>query len=109
VDVTNTPHYFIDRGGATEAVASGGASIAPAQGLYVAGADYAISGRTAKFRLRVIVEANATAAGINFTFGLYPVSSVAGTADQITYTLGSCGLHREHQHPGCQCGDGRRP
>lgn len=51
-------------------------------------ADYAVSGLTTKFRLRVAVLANATAPGITFTFGLYPLT-IAGAADTTAVTLGT--------------------
>jgi hypothetical protein len=61
---------------------------APPAGVYIDDADFAISGRTIRLRLRVQFASNATAPGINFTFGLYPVS-VAGIADTVAYTLGT--------------------
>lgn len=50
-------------------------------------ADYTVGSKTTKLRLTALIITNATAPAINFTFGLYPVTS-AGAADSITLTLG---------------------
>jgi hypothetical protein len=57
--------------------------------VYFDDADYTISSKTQKLRLRAQILTNATQPLITFTFGLYPVSSVAGTADQVALTLGT--------------------
>lgn len=56
--------------------------------VYFDDADYLISGRTQKLRLRAQVSTNATQPLITFTFGLYPVT-FAGAADVLTATLGA--------------------
>lgn len=52
-------------------------------------ADFAIEGRTTKYRIRASCLANATASTVNFTVGLYPVSAVAGAAAAVTGTVGA--------------------
>lgn len=47
--------------------------------FYLDPADYAIAGRTAKLRLRAWLATNATAPGITFTIGLYPIVLSAAT------------------------------
>lgn len=56
--------------------------------LYIDDADYTISGRTPKLRLRAQVSTNATQPTITFTVGLYPVT-FAGGADSLTLTAGT--------------------
>jgi hypothetical protein len=56
--------------------------------FYFDDADYTVSGLTRKLRLRAQVAANATQPIVTFTFGLYPIT-VAGTADNLTFTLGT--------------------
>lgn len=56
--------------------------------FYFDDADYLITGKTLKMRLRAQIAANATKPTIKFTFGVYPVT-VAGGADAITLTLGT--------------------
>jgi hypothetical protein len=56
--------------------------------VYFTASDYAITSKTQKLRLRAQVVSNATAPGITFTFGLYPVT-VAGAADALAYTAGT--------------------
>lgn len=51
-------------------------------------ADYTVGGLTQKLRLRAIVATNATAPGITFTFGLYPVT-VLGAGTDMRYTAGT--------------------
>lgn len=50
--------------------------------------DYSVSGLTTKFRVNTMIMCNATAPGITFTFGLYPLT-VAGGAGTMTVTLGT--------------------
>lgn len=78
-------------------ILTGLGSVAPAQASGTAGSgsstplfylDDADWGTLPKLRLRAQVAANATAPGITFTFGLYPVT-VAGGADVLTATLGA--------------------
>jgi hypothetical protein len=56
--------------------------------LWFAAADHAISGLTTKLFLRAQVETNATAPGITFTFGLYPMT-LSGGNNIIIHTLGT--------------------
>ena len=54
-----------------------------------AAADYAITGRTTKLRLRATVINNTTAPGRTATVGLYPVTAVGGASDTTSVTLGT--------------------
>jgi hypothetical protein len=56
--------------------------------FYFDDADYAISGRTTKLRVRAQVLVNATAPAITFTFGLYPVT-VGGGPAVVAFTAGT--------------------
>jgi hypothetical protein len=56
--------------------------------FYFAKADYELSGKTQKLRLRAQIHANATKPALKFTFGLYPVT-VAGGTDGIVWTFGT--------------------
>jgi hypothetical protein len=47
------------------------------------------SPRTNKIRIAVSVMVNATAPAITYTYGLYPVTAVAGGAQAVTVTLGT--------------------
>lgn len=51
--------------------------------------DVAVAGKTTRLRLRIPWAVNATNAGINVTWGLYPISSLAGGVGVITPTLGT--------------------
>ena len=51
-------------------------------------ADFAVSGLTTQFRVRAAMAINATAPGVNFTFGLFPIASIGGSAN-INFTLGA--------------------
>jgi hypothetical protein len=51
-------------------------------------ADHLVTGKTAKFRLLVGTSAG-TAPGSNLTYGLYPVSAIGGSAQNVNVTLGS--------------------
>lgn len=72
-------------------VTSGAAPSAVGSGLpilrYVAG-DHDRTGLLTNFLLRAQVSVNATAGGITFTFGVYPVT-VAGGTDTLQFTLGT--------------------
>lgn len=57
--------------------------------FYFDDADYAVPDKTLNLRLRAQVAVNDTAAAINLTFGLYPVTSTTCAADQIEFTLGT--------------------
>lgn len=56
---------------------------------YIDPAHYAVSGYTTQLRVQVSLMTNATAPNNNSTAGLFPVSSVAGTANNNNLTLGS--------------------
>lgn len=58
--------------------------------LYLDPADYVVSGRVAKIRLRGYFLTNATAPGISFTLALYPVSTWSSPSGQtpVPLTLG---------------------
>lgn len=60
-------------------------------GLYIDPADYAISGRTTVLRVRASVTNNSVAPATTFTFGLYPISAIAGGSAASPYinTLGT--------------------
>lgn len=55
--------------------------------FYLDGADYAVSGLTAKVRVRGTVFTNGTAPAITFTFGLYPVTM--SNTPGVTVTTGT--------------------
>jgi hypothetical protein len=58
--------------------------------IYLDPADYAVTGRATKYRVRATLLSNANAPTVNFTVGLYPLTGVAGaTSLQITPTLGT--------------------
>jgi hypothetical protein len=74
------------------AVADGVGSLNPPAMVNVVGADYpAISGLTAKFRLRVQVNCNDNAPTGTYTFGLYPVTrpTTSGGSGVCIYTMGT--------------------
>lgn len=56
--------------------------------FYLDDADFSISNKTQKLRVRAQVLTNATAPARTFTVGLYPVTC-AGAADELTFTLGT--------------------
>lgn len=57
--------------------------------VYLDPADIAVSGLTTQYEVEAVLLTNATAPAINFTFGLYPVSAVAGGANANTITIGT--------------------
>lgn len=57
--------------------------------VYLAAADFAVPGLVAKLRIRAQLTTNAVAPSGNWTFGLHPVSAVAGGVGGITYTIGA--------------------
>lgn len=57
--------------------------------FYIDPADWALSGKTVKLRLSGLILVNATNPASDFTFGLYPVSAVAGAAATVSVTLGA--------------------
>lgn len=67
---------------------SSGVVMDAAQLVYLDPADYAVSGLTAKLRVRAMVVVNNVAPAQNFVVGLYPYTA-AGGAGQITITAGT--------------------
>lgn len=59
--------------------------------LYLDDADYAVTGKTTKLRIRAQAYVNGIAPGRTFTVGLYPITAVggAGGAEVIQATLGA--------------------
>jgi hypothetical protein len=57
--------------------------------LYLDDADYAITGRSLRLRVRGRAYVNGTGPGVTFTLGLFPVSSVGGAAGENSVTLGT--------------------
>lgn len=51
--------------------------------------DFTIAGRTPQMRLLVDLTTNATAIGVNLTFGLFSVSGTSGSAGAFVTTMGS--------------------
>lgn len=83
--------YLMDSGTAGTPIKSGTStapSLAPTF-FYFDDADYTVSGKTQKLRVRSQALLNATDPTITFKVGLYPISSVAGSTGQISYTVGS--------------------
>lgn len=72
----------------TGGLSSGGTGTAPPL-WYPQSADLAVAGKTTRFRVVVGYAVNATAPGVTFTWGLYPVTAVAGGASVVSYTLGT--------------------
>lgn len=70
------------------AVYSGGASAHPPHLIWLDAADYAVSGKTTRLRVRGVVSTNGTAPTATFTFGLRPVT-FSGAADTLTATAGT--------------------
>lgn len=67
------------------------ASVGGLQGLWIppSSGDIAVTGKTTRFRTRVVYAINATAPGITLNWGLYPVTVFAGGSSSITPTLGT--------------------
>lgn len=74
--------------GADVVDSSGGACANLPPVIYFDDADYSVSSKTQKLRVRAQVLTNATAPAITFTVALYPVT-VAGGSDALTFTLGT--------------------
>ncbi|HVY79314.1 MAG TPA: hypothetical protein VG898_12495, partial [Solirubrobacterales bacterium] len=64
-----------------------GSAIRPPDFIYLDDADYAVSGKTTKLRLRVQVAVNPTKAALKFTFGLYPITP-EGSAKTLDFVAG---------------------
>lgn len=74
------------------AAASGYSASTSANGLSIiriAAANWSLTGLTTKMRTTASIGSNASAQGINFTFGLYPITAIAGGAAAVTFTLGA--------------------
>lgn len=80
--------YFFQADGSVR-IEGSGAGAAPVVLVYLDDADYTISGRTPKLRVRAQFLTNATAPTNTVTFGLFPLSSVAGGSDVLVPTLGT--------------------
>ena len=52
-------------------------------------ADFVVAGLTTQFRLRVLTGINATAPGVDLTFGLYPVTGFSGGSGVVGPDFGS--------------------
>jgi hypothetical protein len=59
----------------------------PKEILDLRSADLAVTGLTAKLRLRATILTNNTAPAVNFTFGLYQITTATGGAGALTYTV----------------------
>lgn len=57
--------------------------------FYLTSSDYTVGSKTQKLQLRAQHFTNATAPANTVTFGLYPITSVAGTANNVNITLGT--------------------
>lgn len=71
------------------AIHTGGAVAQPAVMFYYDPADYAISGKTTKLRVRAGMSTNATSPAITVTAGLYPISTPGGGAGVGGFTIGT--------------------
>lgn len=78
---------FVPEGSLAELAA--GTNHSPVSVVYLDPADFAVAGMTTKYRLRASVLSNATGAGVNLTFGLYPITACAGAANAVTMTAGT--------------------
>jgi hypothetical protein len=85
--------YFFagNQGSATQQniVQSTTLNFSPPLSIYFDDADYTISGKTQRLRVRGQCYTNQTAPALTMTLGLYPISSVAGTSDAVNLTLGT--------------------
>lgn len=76
-------------GSGAVAVASASAGTAPII-LALTTSDYTVTGLTTQYRVKVSTITGTTAPGVNFTFGLYPVTATSGnTGSTIAVTLGT--------------------
>lgn len=57
--------------------------------IYLNPADYAVTGLTARLRVKAQLVTNATAPTGTWTFGLHPVTAVAGASGGVSYTIGA--------------------
>lgn len=84
----NTTIVLFTTGGSGYANGATTSSLA-LEGLYFDDADYAISSKTQKLRVRAQAIVNTVAPTVTYTVGLYPVSTIAGSGGTITYTAGT--------------------
>lgn len=59
------------------------------QGLYIDPADYAVTGKSTKLRVRAQIVTNGTDPNIDVTVGLYPVTAWGGSANLLAYSVGT--------------------
>ncbi len=75
------------------AIASGnalkGTTGVPPSVFYFDDGDYTTASKTQKLRVRAQVVTNLTAPALTFTVGLYPLSSVGGGSESVSYTVGT--------------------
>lgn len=57
--------------------------------FYIDPADYAVTGKTTKYRVRAVALVNNAGANTSFHIGLYPVSAPAGASSTLSVTLGT--------------------
>lgn len=57
--------------------------------IHLVGADYTVTGKTTRLRVRASCFTNATAPTSTFTVGLYPVTAYTGTAGNLNFTIGA--------------------
>lgn len=82
----NNTYGITSAGGLIQSATSTAAGM---QLFYFASADYSVAGiPVTKFRLRAQLLANATAPTVSYTVGLHPVTAVAGTSGNLSYTMG---------------------
>jgi hypothetical protein len=66
------------------------ADFGPMAAVYLDPADFAAGSRTTKYRVQVLLATNTVSLGtMTFTFGLYPLTAVAGGAGAETGTFGT--------------------
>lgn len=77
--------------GGTALLPSGGGGGQAISGLWLVptASDVAVAGKTTRLRVRVSYATNATGPGITLTWGLYPVTGLAGGVGAIVATLGT--------------------
>jgi hypothetical protein len=83
----NSGTYWLPVG--DDAVPSGTSASAAGGPFVISSSDYAITGKATKLNVRVAITVNGTAPGQSFTIGLYPISSVGGTNNNHSITLGT--------------------
>ena len=84
IDGTAADYFF----GNTAIVVESSSTVNVPRLLRLEAADYAITGRTTKLRVRATLTTNGTPPAITYTVGLYPVTSIAGGSDVMSVVLG---------------------